>query len=164
MIGMVFFSVFAGILCASATAVVKSKNLVHSVFWLAATLIMTAGLFIMLDAAFLAGIQLMLYTGGVITLMLFGVMLTQRDLGTEIPNPISTQVPAAWTASLLFGLLMTGIWFDPALAQMVPHAQPDAAEIGRLFLTDHLIAFELLSILLLAAMIGAIVLARRTDP
>jgi NADH-quinone oxidoreductase subunit J len=161
---MVLFSVYVGIVCASATAVVRTQNLVHSVFWLAATLIMTAGLFIVLDAAFLAGIQLILYTGGVITLMLFGVMLTQRDLGTEIPNPISTQVPAAWTASLLFGLLMTGIWFDPSLAQMVPHSQPDAAEIGRLFLTDHLIAFELLSILLLAAMIGAIVLARRTDP
>ena len=164
MIEMIIFSVFAGLLCASATAVVRTENLVHCVFWLAATLIMTAGLFLILDAAFLAGIQLILYTGGVITLMLFGVMLTQRDLGTSIPNPIYTQVPAAWTASLLFGLLMTGIWFDPGLAAMLPEDQPNAAAIGRLFLSDHLIAFELLSILLLAAMIGAIVLARRTDP
>jgi NADH-quinone oxidoreductase subunit J len=125
---------------------------------------MTAGLFLILDAAFLAAIQIILYTGGVITLMLFGVMLTQRDLGPGIPNPISTQLPAAWSASLLFGLLMTGIWSDSVLGSMVPDEQPDAKEIGRLFLSDHLIAFELLSILLLAAMIGAIVLARRTDP
>jgi NADH:ubiquinone oxidoreductase subunit 6 (subunit J) len=164
MIGMALFAVFSGVLCASATAVVRTKNLVHSVFWLAATLIMTAGLFLLLDAAFLAGIQLILYTGGVITLMLFGVMLTQRDGGTDIPNPISTDVPAAWTASLLFGLLMTGIWFDTGLGRMIPDEQLGADAIGRLFLTDHLIAFELLSILLLAAMIGAIVLARRTDP
>lgn len=164
MIGMAIFSIYAGILCASATAVVRTNNLIHSVFWLAATLIMTAGLFLILDAAFLAGIQLILYTGGVITLMLFGVMLTQRDAGTDIPNPISTELPAAWSASLLFGLIMTGIWFDPGLGRMIPDEQLGPEEIGRLFLTDHLIAFELLSILLLASMIGAIVLARRTDP
>ena len=164
MSGIVFFSVLAGLLCASATAVVRTQNLVHSVFCLAATLILTAVLFLILDAAFLAGIQLILYTGGVITLMLFGVMLTQHDLGTEIPNPISTNLPAAWTASLLFGLLLTGIWSDPVFGRMRPMDQPDAAAIGRLFLSDHLIAFEVLSILLLAAMIGAIVLARRTDP
>jgi NADH-quinone oxidoreductase subunit J len=164
MIGIVFFSVLAGLVCGSATAVVRSENLVHSVFWLAATLILTAGLFLTLDAAFLAGIQLILYTGGVITLMLFAIMLTQRDPGTDIPNPISQQAPAGWTALLLFGLLLTGIWFDPEFANMQPSPLPETDVLGQVFLTEHLIAFEVLSVLLLAAMIGAIVLARRTDP
>ena len=70
------FGIVAACLLLAALFVVTSKNLVHAVLWLAVTLASTAALFVLLQAPFLAGIQILLYTGGVITLMLFGVMLT----------------------------------------------------------------------------------------
>lgn len=147
----------------AAFFVVASKNLVHGVFWLAAMLLNTAVIYIALDAPFLASIQVILYTGGVITMMLFGVMLTLRQSGTIIPNP-SQHSPARATVAGLFGLtLLWAIWTTPELATMTPTTSGSADEIGKLFLGQYMIPFEALSVLLLASMIGAIVLARKGD-
>ena len=91
----VFVWTVAALLIISAMGVVLSKNLVHGVFWLAGTLIATAAMYVFLEAPFLAGIQIVLYTGGVITLMLFGVMLTQRNPDVDIPNPVARPGAAA---------------------------------------------------------------------
>ncbi len=156
------FLVVIILLLVSAVRVVASRDLVHAVLWLGVVLVLTAGMFLILGAPFLAGIQLLLYTGGVITLMLFGVMLTRRhhEIGVEIDS--SRRLPAALGAAALFGAMASAIFRTdlPALSSSVP---VPAVEIGRAFLTDHLMAFEVLSILLLAAMIGAIVLGRRHD-
>jgi NADH:ubiquinone oxidoreductase subunit 6 (subunit J) len=148
---------------ACATCVITSRNLVHSVFWLAGMLLSTAVLFIALEAPFLAGIQVLLYTGGVITMMLFGVMLTLRQAGNYIPN-LSEHAPGRAAVAGLFGVtLLSAIWTTPELAAMAPSASGSAGDIGQLFLGRYLIAFEALSMLLLAGMIGAIVLARKGD-
>lgn len=162
----VAFIALAATQIASGLGVVRAKNLVYSVFWLAATLIATAGLYLVLHATFLAMVQLVLYTGGVITLMLFGVMLTQRESGTKVPNEAHRELPAALVAALLAGTMLTAIWSTPDLAERhaVANVATDSLLIGQGFLSEQLLAFELLSVLLLAAMIGAIVLARRTDP
>jgi NADH-quinone oxidoreductase subunit J len=147
----------------SAIFVVAAKNLVHSVFWLAAMLLCTAVLYIGLDAPFLASIQVILYTGGVITMMLFGVMLTLRQSGTIIPNP-SQHSPGRATVAALFGAtLLWAIWTTPELAAMTPATSGSAGDIGKLILGQYMIPFEVLSVLLLAGMIGAIVLARKGD-
>lgn len=143
--------------------VVASKNLVHGVFWLAAMLLGTAVLYIMLEASFLASIQVILYTGGVITMMLFGVMLTMRNPGTIIVNTSQPSAPRAAVAGLLGLTLLWAIWTTPELAAMTPHTSGTSEEIGKLFLGQYMIAFEALSVLLLAGMIGAIVLARKGD-
>jgi NADH:ubiquinone oxidoreductase subunit 6 (subunit J) len=159
---MIGLAVFSGVMLSSALMVVRTQNLVHSVLWLAVTLISTAGMFVILGAPFLAGIQLMLYTGGIITLMLFGVMLTGRHNGIEIPNPSEGHVAGAGAAVAFLTPALYAIWsfeeVGPALAPV------DAKTLGIAFLGPHLIAFEALSVLLLAAMIGAIVLVRRKDP
>jgi NADH-quinone oxidoreductase subunit J len=158
------FGIIAVCLLVSALFVVRSRNLVHSVLWLGVTLATTAVLFVFLGAPFLAGIQVLLYTGGVITLMLFGVMLTRRHERLAIENETSPdrRLPAAAIAGGFFATVVgasTQTPFPPA-----EQAEPTATqEIGRSFLTEHLLAFEVLSVLLLAAMIGAIVLARRVD-
>lgn len=150
-------------LIASALGVVRSRHLVHSVFFLAATLLLTSVVYVLLGAPFLAGIQVVLYTGGVITLMLFGVMLTRHRPDTDVPNPAWREGPAGLLSVVLFGVFAAAIWAGDLPRRGTP-APTDAADIGRLFLTDHLIAFEALSVLLLAAMVGAIVLARKEDP
>ena len=158
---LAFFALAAATL-ACAVGVVRSDNLVHSVFWLAGSLIATAGLFVLLDAPFLAGIQIVLYTGGVITLMLFGVMLTHRNPDKTVPNPMAQSTTwGASIAGLVFLHLVAVAW---SVNPPVPPPVTTPQDIGSLFLGRHVIAFEALSVLLLAAMIGAIVLARRTDP
>jgi NADH-quinone oxidoreductase subunit J len=163
MADQILFWVTAAVLVVGALGVVGSKNLVHSVFWLALTLASTAVLFVLLQATFLAGIQIMLYTGGVMTLMLFGIMMTQRDAGAFVPNPIARTNASAAVSFTLFALLLSGIWGSPGIASKAPVPGPSAQEIGQLFLGPQLLSFEVLSVLLLAAMVGAILLARRTD-
>ena len=156
------FCVLAGLLLLGAVRVVASRDLVHAVLWLGVVLVLTAVMFLMLGAPFLAGIQLLLYTGGVITLMLFGVMLTRRhhEIGVEIDS--SRRLPAALGSAGLF-IAMASAIFRTELPAWSASAPVPAIEIGRAFLTDHLVAFEVLSMLLLAAMIGAIVLGRQRD-
>jgi len=159
------FGIIATCLLLSALFVVGSKNLVRSVLWLAITLGSTAALFAFLGATFLAGIQILLYTGGVITLMLFGVMLTRRHEGVFVENETSRprRLPAALTGVALFGVVAGATFRTPGLPT-APGRAVTAEEIGRSFLSEQLMAFEVLSLLLLAAMIGAIVLARKLDP
>jgi NADH-quinone oxidoreductase subunit J len=158
------FGVVAAVLLWSALRVVTSKNLVHAVLWLAVMLMTTAAAYLMLHAPFLAAIQLMLYTGGVLTLMLFGIMLTRRTEGIEVPIESTGRARAAIVAAGVFGLMATAITQTPNLATAIEAPKVGARELGKLFLTEHLLAFEVLSLLLLAAMVGAIVIARVRDP
>lgn len=166
MLEHVGFGVVAVSMLASAIAVVRSKNLVHGVLWLAAMLLGTAALYVMLEAPFLAGIQVLLYTGGVVTLMLFGVMMTRRHEGVGLENEDSPRRrgPAALLSFVIFGVLVSAVLEAGPMFPRSGQAAPISAKaIGRAFLTEHLLAFEVLSLLLLAAMIGAIVLSRRHD-
>ncbi|MEZ4226232.1 MAG: NADH-quinone oxidoreductase subunit J [Polyangiaceae bacterium] len=162
---LIAFGIVAACLLASALLVATSKNLVHAVLWLAVTLVATAALYVMLGAEFLAGIQVLLYAGGVITLMLFGVMLTRREQRIMVENETSRRRRplAAFTSLGLFALLALAIIQTPQLPQAPASRVTTTAELGRSILGEHLLAFEVLSVLLLAAMIGAIVLARRHD-
>jgi NADH-quinone oxidoreductase subunit J len=164
MLDQVAFGVIAATLLASALFVVTARNLVHAVLWFGVALTATALLFISLQAAFLAGIQLLLYTGGVITLMLFGVMLTRRHESPDVENEASPRRrwPALLTGVALFGVLASSIRSTNGLPTDQAPPTP-TKDIGRAFLTDHVLAFEVLSLLLLAAMIGAIVVSRRRD-
>lgn len=156
--------VIGAVLLGCGFMVVRSTHLVHSVFWLGAVLLSTAALYVTLHAPFLAGIQVILYTGGVMTLMLFGVMLTQRETDTKIPNPVARRDLAGAAGVTLFAVLITAIWGTDSLLALQPVEVGETTALGRLFLNDYLLAFEALSVLLLAAMIGAIVLARKRDP
>lgn len=148
----------------SGIRVVTARNLVHTVLWLGLMLASTAVLFLMLHAPFLAAIQLILYTGGVLTLMLFGVMLTQRDRGfTAVPNDSRDRFRAAVLGALCFGVLAWGIVWTEGLPDQA-QVRVDTQQIGEAYLTEHVLAFEVLSLLLLAAVLGAIVLARKQDP
>jgi NADH:ubiquinone oxidoreductase subunit 6 (subunit J) len=159
------FLVIALVMLTSALQVVRSRDLVHSVFWLALTLLTTAALFVHLHADFIAAVQVLLYTGGVVTLMLFGIMLTRRLDGIRIPN-ISHRVGlGAVLSGAVFVTIGLAIMRDPVSERVARGlSTPDTEALGRVFLQDLVLPFEVLSLLLLAAMVGAIALARKVDP
>lgn len=157
-------SLLALFIVVGALGTVLSKNLVHSVLWLALVLVATAGVYANLSAGFLAGAQVLLYAGGVVTLAIFAVMLSARLEGGPIGNPSANRGRAALVALAVAGL------FGGVLLQsdklLAPREVPvvDAADLGRSFLGEYVLPFEVLSVLLVAAMIGAIAIARREDP
>jgi len=159
---MIPFYLTAAAMLVSAIMVVRSTDLVRAVLWLSVVLGATAVAFIQLKADLLAVIQVMLYTGGVITLMLFAVLLTwRRDEGKPAAGR-HRQGIGALLALGTAGLFVAAI-SRTELPEHTPLVESDSAAVGALFLQQHVVAFEALSVLLLAAMIGAIVLARRSD-
>ena len=162
MAAQIAFGLIAACMLSAGLLAVTSKNLVHSVLWLAVSLVATAALYVTLSAPFLAAMQIMLYTGGVITLMLFGVMLTDHRHDVGVLNASTRRLPGILAAGAVFGVLasaMLSVGMPAAPAQF----DSSTAKLGALLFADHLVAFEALSVLLLAAMLGAIVLARRHD-
>ncbi len=144
-----------------AAMVVRTKDLVHAVLWLALTLLGTAAAYAVLDAGFLAAIQVLLYTGGVITLMLFAVLLARRSSGAIPAGESVGKGAGAVFALLVFGLVASGVLRSELPTETAQG--PDAKALGALFLGELMLPFETLSVLLLGAMVGAIVLARKKD-
>jgi len=163
MLEAIIFYLFAAIMVGSALAILLSKNIVRSAIWLLVTLVAVAGLYLLLSANYLAAIQLIVYAGGVLVLIVFGVMLTAKSPGSRFePSPRETLIGVVVGAVLLVGLLaaMLGdVW--PAIPGASPTAEvAPVSAIGEELLTTYLVPFELVSVLLLAVMIGAAYLAR----
>lgn len=157
------FAVVAAVTLVSALFVVRSTNLVHAVMWLAASLLGTAALYAMLDAPFLSGIQVLTYVGGVVTLMIFGVMITRRHDGSAIDAGSVGSIRGAAAAIGLFGVLFAAVWSTDTTTHTEP-AVSTTKDLAKSLFEENLLAFEVASLLLLAAIVGAVVLARRRDP
>ena len=157
---VVTFWGLAVLLIGSALAVVLTKNLFHSVLYLALSLTATAGVFLALDAEFLAAVQLLLYAGGVVTIVVFAIVVTERLVGdriTQTSRHILTGLVLA--GALLLGILrfLRGVDLPverPAIAVDVTRA------IGQVLLTEFVLPFELLAVLLLVGLLGALYFAR----
>jgi NADH-quinone oxidoreductase subunit J len=167
-----FFFLSAALTLLGAFAVVMTKNLMHSCLYLLASLFGVAGLYATLGADFLAATQLVVYGGGVVILMLFAVMLTGGDDEKESKYALF-KVPAmgnVWTFSfacfsaVVIGFvilkIIAGIWRGKELMKDLPNYTSTVEEVGTLLLTDHVLAFEISSILLLGALVGAAVISR----
>lgn len=155
----IVFILLAVVIGLSAIAVVTAKNLVHAALFLAATLGGLAGVYLTLHAEFVALVQLLIYVGAVVVLLMFGLMLTRAPIGREALDSQSRGLGIAVSVSL-FGVLATLIWqsYAGVTAELV--GQP-IGEIGLAIFSRWVLPFEVASVLLLAALIGAIVLARR---
>jgi len=150
----------AVVLLCSSLLVVLSKNLFHSVLWLAAALVATAGLFVLLHAEFLAAVQVLLYAGGVVTIVVFAIMLTERLAGQTIQQ---MNRGIAWGA-VLAGAVFLGVGAVVVRAPTAPGrasaAFGNTAALGQALLTDWVLPFEVLGVLFVAALLGALYLAR----
>jgi NADH:ubiquinone oxidoreductase subunit 6 (subunit J) len=154
------FWILSVVLVGSALAVVLSKNLFHAVLWLALALTGTAGLFLLLDAEFIAAVQLLLYAGGIVTIVVFAIVVTERLVGERITQTSRRIGAGAVATAVLVGLIVTAIVRRP-LADVRPPAPDDLTRmVGETVLTRFVLPFELLALLMLAALMGALYFAR----
>ncbi len=154
------FLAFGGLTLAAALLVVFSRNLFHAALWLAATFTGVACIYVTLHAEFVAMSQMIVYVGAVAVLMLFAVFLTEDVVGQR-----SRRLRSAWVLSLPVAVAVSAIllrWFGgyPWKVPAREHAADTAGVIGVAFIQKYLFAFELTSVILLAALIAAILLAR----
>ncbi len=157
------FTALAVTLVGSALAVVLSKNLFHAVLWLALALTGTAGIFLLLDAEFLAAVQLLLYAGGIITIVVFAIVVTERLIGERLTQTNMRMGGAALVSVVLLGFIAS-VLGRQALPQSRPEMPGDLTRlIGESVLTRYVLPFELLAVLMLAGMLGAIYFARPED-
>jgi NAD(P)H-quinone oxidoreductase subunit 6 len=159
----VTFGLLTAMVLGSALGVVLLENIVYSAFLLGGVFISIAGMYILLNAGFVAAAQVLVYVGAVNVLILFGIMLVnKRQPLTPMARAWLSQLATGGVCAGLFALLTVAVVNTPwALSDLTPVGEGAIIEIGKHFFSDYLLAFELASILLLIALIGAIVLARR---
>jgi NAD(P)H-quinone oxidoreductase subunit 6 len=145
----------------SAFMVAFSRNIIYSAFSLLGTFAGVAGIYVFLGADFVAGVQLLIYVGGILVLILFAVMLTHRITDVEITNRAAGRIPALIITGLFIYLLIQTVRETPWVKVKEIVYQPSTAKIGDLFLESYLLPFELASLVLLGALIGAVVLSRK---
>jgi NADH-quinone oxidoreductase subunit J len=156
----VFFYIFAALIIGSALLVVLLRNIVRSAFALFFTLFGVAGIYILLGADFVGVTQVLIYIGGVLILIVFGVMLTHNAYSLDIFNKLGTVVMGTLSAIITFTVIYYSIkrvpWLFIGYKSNIPTTKP----IGMQLLTNYLLPFELASVLLVLAMIGAAYLIR----
>jgi NADH-quinone oxidoreductase subunit J len=163
----VAFYTIAAMILAFGVLVITAKNTVHSVLFLVANFLFVAGLYVTLGAQFLAVIQVVVYAGGIVVLYLFVVMLVNLKRPPEAHQDKRRRsgLGLAFSIVVLAEFVLIAAYNFAKPASLVPPAPPmgphNIETVGWLLYTDYLIPFELASMLLLVAMIGAIVLARR---
>ena len=162
------FVVSALIILSGAIGVVTARNPVHSALMLVATLFGIAVLFVAQEAHFLAAVQVIVYAGAIVVLFLFVIMLLGVDREEAVERePLRFQRPVAVALSLLvlaeLLLLSRTGWVTgtPSSSGAVDTATPNVETLARSIFTDYLFAFEITSVLLVIAVVGAVVLARR---
>ncbi len=162
MINIVFWF-FVGLTVAAAFMVVLSKNLIYSAIALLVTFMGVAAMYVFLWADFMAGTQVMIYIGGILILLLFGIMLTHKITSVRISHTNVQRGLGAVIVAVLFTGLVWMINITPWLN--VPAQEPlqTVHDIGILLMTDYLLPFEIASVLLLGALVGAAVLARKDN-
>ena len=150
------FVILAALTLLGAFMVVLSDNVVHAAFWVLEVMMAVAGLFMLLSAGYLALVQVLVYVGAVSVLLLFTVMLTLRSRQDAV-RPLDL----SWTAALIsLAVLVAAAWciaaFNPQVAAAYPAITPGVAEFGKLLFTRWALPFEIASVILLLALVGAV--------
>jgi NADH-quinone oxidoreductase subunit J len=159
---IVGFWVAAVVLVAASLAVVLTPNLFHAVLWLALALVATGGVFLLLDSPFLFAVQLLLYAGGVVTIAVFAIMLTERLVGASIRQTTRFVFNGAVLAAAVF----VGIGGFLLQADSLPHAAATGdqlRDLGRALVGPYAATLQLVGVLLVAALLGAVYFARTED-
>jgi NADH-quinone oxidoreductase subunit J len=159
-----FFYFLAGLTVLSGVMVITQKNAVHSALALIAALLGQAGLYLMLYAPFVAGVQIILYAGGIMVLFLFVIMLVNIERSQK-----EEQYNKQWLAGILAAVALGGLFVAifvkgqalfPRRVLPLPE-QSNTQQIGVLLYGNYMFTFEIASLLLLVAIIGAVVMAKK---
>ena len=161
----VVFLLLAAVAVGSALLVVTTRNMIHAALWLVVTLGSVAGVYLVLAAEFFAWVQILIYVGAVVVLLLFALMLTKAPTGPQPDLDAVRVVPAAVVAALVGALLVTTVLagFSGVELDLEAVVVGSAEVTGATIFEKWVLPFEVLSVLLLAALIGAIVLSRGDD-
>lgn len=158
----VVFWFLAVAMSVAALRVVTTRNVVHAALYLVGTLLGAAALYVLLLAEFVAWVQVLVYVGAIVVLMLFGLMLTRAPIGSaNFDN--NQRLLAAITSGALF-LVTSVIMVDAFSGQEISFARQagtTTATLGDVIFSAYVLPFEVVSVLLLAALVGAVVIARR---
>jgi NADH-quinone oxidoreductase subunit J len=157
----VVFYLLAAVTVLSALGVALSRSIVYSAFALMGSLLGVAAIFVLLGADFLGAVQLLVYVGGILVLTLFAVMLTHRIADVQVSNRAVGRLPAAVVVGLAFGWMVHVAGQARWVVRENPPPVPSTYGIGEAFLTTYLLPFEVASVVLLAALIGAVVVSRK---
>jgi NADH:ubiquinone oxidoreductase subunit 6 (subunit J) len=155
------FYILAAIILVSGIFVVTLRNIFHSALMLILCFFGVAGIYVTLHADFLAAVQVLIYVGAVTILMIFAVMLTHQMTGRKIRQLNEQPVPGGLIVLSLLILLIVSITRTGFEIAGVVGARPTVITIGKAFMTTYVLPFEVVSVVLLVALIGAIILARR---
>jgi NADH-quinone oxidoreductase subunit J len=157
------FLVLAVVGVVGAFRLVTARNVVHAALYLVITLSTVAGVYLLLAAEFVAWVQILIYVGAIVILFLFGLMLTKAPIGREtLDNQrrgVAFLIGLGILAGLIFMIREAFPWDGPTIDQ----GGGTASEVGSAIFAEFVLPFEVVSFLLLAALIGAIVLSRRDD-
>nr|CAA44376.1 NDHG [Synechocystis sp. PCC 6803] len=156
------FLILAFLVIGAALGVVLLSNIVYSAFLLGGVFLSISGIYILLNADFVAAAQVLVYVGAVSVLILFAIMLVnKREDFSKIPGRWLRNVSTALVCTGIFALLSTMVLITPwQINETGPFVENTLVTIGKHFFSDYLLPFELASVLLLMAMVGAIILAR----
>jgi NADH-quinone oxidoreductase subunit J len=160
----IVFWVLAVGMALSALGVVTTRNVVHAALYLVGTLLGAAAMYVVLLAEFVAWAQVLVYVGAIVVLMLFGLMLTRAPIGRATFDN-NQRLVAAVTAGIMFGVTS---WilidaFEGEKVNLVRDVGTKTREVGEVIFSAYVLPFEVVSVLLLAALVGAIVIARRDE-
>lgn len=159
-----FYAVL-GLSLGAAILVVTTRNIFHSALALVAALLGVAAIYVYLRAEFLAVMQILLYVGAIMTLLIFAIMLTHRIGDRTIPQTNRQSSIALVTLSAFAFFLILAIVATPwKLVAPDERIHIDAASLGTALMTKYVLPFEIVSVVLLVALIGAIILARTDEP
>jgi NADH-quinone oxidoreductase subunit J len=162
---MIIFLVLAAFTLVAGIMVVTVKNIIHAALWLIASFFTVAAMYLLMEAEFLAIVQVLIYVGAISILILFAIMLTRHVTGEGIRQLYQRWWVALLVAAALFGLLIAPTVVGYSWNTVPPVAADQAAtisssvQIGTAFMREYLLPFEIASVLLLVALIGAIVIA-----
>jgi len=162
MLAQLVFYFLAALTVGSAMVVAFSRNIVYSSFALLGAFMGVVGIYVVLAADFVAMVQLLVYVGGILVLTIFAVMLTQGISDVTVSNRAVGRAPALITSALAAAVMLYAVFKTPwHQGPAAPNVNPTTYGIGNAFLDTYVLPFELASIVLLAALIGAIVISRK---
>jgi len=159
----VVFWVLAVVMTGAAVRVVTSTNVVHAALYLVGTLMGAAALYVLLLAEFVAWVQVLVYVGAIVVLLLFGLMITRAPIGKAQQLDNNQRPLAAICALAIFGVT-SWIMVDAFEGQEIALSNADGTttqRVGEVIFSEYVLPFEVVSVLLLAALVGAVVIARK---
>lgn len=164
MLDKILFTFFAALAIGSAILMVARRNIVHSAVFLITTLLATAGIFLQLQAQFLFVVQIILYVGGIMVLFVFVIMLVNLDVSMRLVQFNHQGLVAGVLALVLAAQVLLAFWIGQIGLPSHPireMSEKNTEAVGTALFQHYMLPFEIASILLLVAMIGAVVMAKR---